>query len=148
MRRTSLRWHHAPEWKRLTCLDFKTYLQNQIFQEWAMLGSNQRPLPCEVRSPFPISSCCVLWSRLTKQFSPHQENSLSGCVPLSRHPSWSFPRALGRGWRRKQIQPPTVFGTVPERSVGDLPNVDRRLLFYSASITSCSVIQSRASPTA
>src|SRR5215213_10182711 len=26
------------------------YLQNEIFWEWAMLGSNQRPLPCEVRS--------------------------------------------------------------------------------------------------
>jgi hypothetical protein len=24
------------------------YLQNAIFSEWAMLGSNQRPLPCEV----------------------------------------------------------------------------------------------------
>jgi hypothetical protein len=51
---------------------------------------------------------------------------------------------------RKQIQPPTIFETVSERSVGDLPytNGDRGLLFYSASITSCSVIQSRASPTA
>jgi hypothetical protein len=26
------------------------YLQNITFYEWAMLGSNQRPLPCEVRS--------------------------------------------------------------------------------------------------
>ena len=23
------------------------YLQNEIFWEWAMLGSNQRPLPCK-----------------------------------------------------------------------------------------------------
>jgi len=23
------------------------HLQNSIFSEWAMLGSNQRPLPCE-----------------------------------------------------------------------------------------------------
>ena len=30
------------------CVAF--YLQNAIYLEWAMLGSNQRPLPCEVRS--------------------------------------------------------------------------------------------------
>ena len=27
---------------------FTFYLQNEKFLEWAMLGSNQRPLPCEV----------------------------------------------------------------------------------------------------
>jgi hypothetical protein len=26
------------------------YLQTLLFPKWAMLGSNQRPLPCEVRS--------------------------------------------------------------------------------------------------
>ncbi len=30
------------------------YLQNEKFWEWAMLGSNQRPLPCE-------SSVIVCW---------------------------------------------------------------------------------------
>jgi hypothetical protein len=29
-------------------------LQNSIFSEWAMLGSNQRPLPCE-GSALPLS---------------------------------------------------------------------------------------------
>jgi hypothetical protein len=28
-------------------LCFMFYLRNGVFREWAMLGSNQRPLPCE-----------------------------------------------------------------------------------------------------
>jgi hypothetical protein len=30
------------------------FLQNGTFSEWAMLGSNQRPLPCE-GSALPLS---------------------------------------------------------------------------------------------
>jgi len=60
-----------------------------------------------------------------------------------------MPLLQKKGLRRKQIQPHTIFETLPERSVGDLPNtnIDREIVFYSASITSCSVIQSSASPT-
>ncbi len=36
----------------LVCSAF--YLQNAAFSEWAMLGSNQRPLPCE-GSALPLS---------------------------------------------------------------------------------------------
>jgi hypothetical protein len=34
--------------------NLKFFLQNAIFLEWAMLGSNQRPLPCE-GSALPLS---------------------------------------------------------------------------------------------
>ena len=35
---------------RTACSYLVFHLQNAIFLEWAMLGSNQRPLPCEGRS--------------------------------------------------------------------------------------------------
>ena len=67
-------------------------------------------------------------------------------------------RLEGRSRRMEQVDlrvgpyyaKETWWGECSERSVGDLPNtnVDRGLLFYSASITSYSVIQLRASSTA
>ena len=36
------------------CWSFTIYLQKHNFSEWAMLGSNQRPLPCE-GSALPLS---------------------------------------------------------------------------------------------
>src|SRR5215211_7231614 len=40
----------APERVQDLLLPSTFYLQNEISWEWAMLGSNQRPLPCEGRS--------------------------------------------------------------------------------------------------
>ncbi len=42
-------------------LRFAFYLQNNAFSEWAMLGSNQRPLPCEGGS-----SCSPLFASVQK----------------------------------------------------------------------------------
>ena len=44
----------APERVRNFLLPSAFYLQNEVSLEWAMLGSNQRPLPCE-GSALPLS---------------------------------------------------------------------------------------------
>jgi hypothetical protein len=47
---------HDPEWPRSNTYEHRLhrwlmfFLQNTAFDKWAMLGSNQRPLPCEVKS--------------------------------------------------------------------------------------------------
>ena len=46
--------HKGPASDRSFYLCFVFYLQNSTFSEWAMLGSNQRPLPCE-GSALPLS---------------------------------------------------------------------------------------------
>ena len=55
------------------------YLQNEIFWEWAMLGSNQRPLPCEGRSRmsqlFAVVQKCL-------QNRPFVSGSIHLCSPL------------------------------------------------------------------
>jgi len=58
------------------------HLQNSDFSEWAMLGSNQRPLPCESRS---IRS----WLFVTVQ--KHLQISISShifCRPCSSLFAW------------------------------------------------------------
>ena len=39
--------HKVSSGVRLPQISLVFYLQNDTFHEWAMLGSNQRPLPCE-----------------------------------------------------------------------------------------------------
>jgi hypothetical protein len=52
--------HNTPPNSRHTSRIHTFFLQKGLFSEWAMLGSNQRPLPCEGRS---IRS----WSFMTVQ---------------------------------------------------------------------------------
>src|SRR5215208_4865791 len=51
------------------------YLQNEIFWEWAMLGSNQRPLPCEGRS-------ITMWLFATVQKYLQNRPFAAGCIRL------------------------------------------------------------------
>ena len=46
--------HKVSRSGRLLQVSLMLYLQNSGFSEWAMLGSNQRPLPCE-GSALPLS---------------------------------------------------------------------------------------------
>jgi hypothetical protein len=70
----------APERVRDVLLPSTYYLQNEIFWEWAMLGSNQRPLPCEVRS---LMSWLFTGVQKTLQNRPFT----AGCIRLC---SWLF----------------------------------------------------------
>ncbi len=64
-------------WTVLCGLAFR--LQNTAIFEWAMLGSNQRPLPCEGRSITPWSFATVQKYLQTGTFSPSMSRS---CSPL------------------------------------------------------------------
>jgi hypothetical protein len=55
------------------------YLQRQYFSEWAMLGSNQRPLPCEGRS---ITSWLFAGVQKYLQMSMSFLTSCRPCSPL------------------------------------------------------------------
>src|SRR5918997_5925323 len=44
-----------------------------------MLGSNQRPLPCECGSPYPVPLCLI--PRLLTRFSACVKPLLAQCVP-------------------------------------------------------------------
>jgi hypothetical protein len=50
-------------------LYFKAYLQSKEFRQWAMLGSNQRPLPWEGTVYRIASAHHSLQTRITKPFS-------------------------------------------------------------------------------
>jgi hypothetical protein len=42
-----MEWAKVPDTQHSLYLCLAFYLQIEGFREWAMLGSNQRPLPCE-----------------------------------------------------------------------------------------------------
>jgi hypothetical protein len=54
---------NAPERVRNLLLSSAFHLQNEVSWEWAMLGSNQRPLPCEGKA-FLLQAFAVVQKHL------------------------------------------------------------------------------------
>jgi hypothetical protein len=59
-------------------LSFTFSLQTEKFRVWAMLGSNQRPLPCEGRSITPWLFATVQKCLQNRRFA---SGSIHGCSP-------------------------------------------------------------------
>jgi hypothetical protein len=72
--------------------------------EWAMLGSNQRPLPCEVTIVFTAGCRCLRKIRINKANQPPKSRLLLRCVPSFY--AWVAARLLHRYcyWRASEIR--------------------------------------------
>jgi hypothetical protein len=118
-------------------LDFRFYLQEAIFFEWAMLGSNQQPLPCESSRSVTDTSCCDRDSRIFSRNSLFSTLRLFGSVRLrsgsvaapmlhilkvKRNKGGSTTRS-GKGWKTAPL--------ISAQSLTDLSDYKQVLLLNS-----------------
>jgi len=82
-------------------LTFTYYLQNIALKEWAMLGSNQRPLPCEGSEPDPTGFWRVGKTRISKPNRKYRDELPFYCFQVcpGRVAARSLHRTMWRGTR-------------------------------------------------